>query len=96
VEIILNHTQQDGRIVHALLAGSTAGDPLRGIVVAGTGNGTVSERLLAALTIAQEQGVHVQMGSRCVWDDLPSAADSELRQPAKARVALMLKLLSSV
>jgi L-asparaginase len=95
VEIILNHAQQDGGIVRALLAAPAVDDPLRGLVVAGTGNGTVSERLLAALKMAQAQGVEVVTGTRCVWDDLPSTADAELRQPAKARVALMLKLLSS-
>jgi L-asparaginase len=94
VEIIMNHVQQDGGIVHALLQASTVDDPLRGIVVAATGNGTVSEKLQAALELAQRQGVEVALATRCVWDEVPGVLEApSMRQAAKARVGLMLRLL---
>lgn len=92
VEIILNHSHQDGQIVHALLAASSHDDPLRGIVVAATGQGTVSAALQKALDTAAAQGVRIKIASRCHWDDLPQARP-EARQAVKARIGLMLELL---
>ncbi len=89
VEIVLNHAHADGGIVRALLAASTPQDPLRGIVVAGTGNGTVSQSLQRALGQAAAQGVQVVISSRCAWGGVHDASPL----PAvKARVELMLKL----
>jgi L-asparaginase len=90
VEIVLNHAQASGAVVRALLAHSPAQDPLRGIVVAGTGNGTVSAALDAALSEAREQGVQVVMASRCAWGGIHAASNLSA---VKARVALVLKLL---
>jgi L-asparaginase len=48
VEIITSHAGAGGALVDALLADGSAGtDPLRGLVVAGTGNGTVHRALEA-------------------------------------------------
>lgn len=90
VEIVLNHSQASGELVHALLAHSPAQDTLRGIVVAGTGNGTVSAALEAALSQAREQGVEVLIASRCAWGGIHAGSSLSA---VKARVALVLKLL---
>jgi L-asparaginase len=91
VEIVLNHAQASGSIVRALLAASTPQDTLRGIVVAGTGNGTVSESLQNALDEAQSKGVEVVITSRCAWGGIH---DASALSAVKARIELMLKLLS--
>jgi L-asparaginase len=91
VEIVLNHTQATGSIVRALLLASNSQDPLRGIVVAGTGNGTVSDALQTALQEAQSQGVEVVIASRCAWGGIH--AGSAL-SAVKARIELVLKLLA--
>ncbi len=92
VEIVLNHAEATGSIVRALLAASTPQDPLRGIVVAGTGNGTVSESLNAVLIEAQAQGVEVTVASRCAWGGIHNAS---ALSAVKTRIELVLKLLGA-
>jgi L-asparaginase len=91
VEIVLNHAHSTGRIVRALLAASKPEDPLRGIVVAGTGNGTVSDALQSALTEAQASGVEVVITSRCVWGGIHAGSSLSA---VKARIELVLKLFA--
>jgi L-asparaginase len=70
----------------------------RGLVVAGTGNGSVHQSLEAGLLRAQAAGVRVLRSSRCPLGQvlpvpgqgLPVAAGLS---PVKARLALMLALL---
>ncbi len=93
VHIVFNHVGADGSLVHALLAHG-----VNGIVVAGTGNGTVSNDLQNALLQAQEAGVRVLRATRCANGRvLPTAndvlPDSQGLSPVKARVALLLQLL---
>ena len=90
VAIVLNHAQASGSIVRALLAASTLQDPLRGIVVAGTGNGTVSASLQSALDEAQSKGVEVVKSSRCAWGGVHGASPLSA---VKARIELVLQLL---
>ncbi len=90
VEIVLNHTHTSGSIVRSLLSSSVADDPLRGIVVAGTGNGSVSESLECALDDAQSQGVEVVIASRCTWGGIHGGS---ALSATKARVDLVLRLL---
>ena len=97
VEIVLNHTQASGAIVRALLADTVhATDPLRGIVVAGTGNGTLSTGLQAALMQASSEGVQVLRASRCAWGGVSATAQDVFactELPAvKARVQMVLQL----
>ena len=66
-----------------------------GLVVAGTGNGTLSKALEAALTQAMAEGVAVLRTTRCaagpvLGGALPSAGALGLPQ---ARVELLLRLL---
>jgi len=63
VDIVLSHAGADGSVVRALLAASVQ-PALRGLVVAGTGGGTVHARLDAALQQAKAQGVRVEVASR--------------------------------
>jgi L-asparaginase len=100
VEIVLNHAQASGSIVHALLADpANAASPLRGIVVAGTGNGTLSARLQAALQTAQSQGVQVLRASRCAWGGVSATAkdvfDCTELSAVKARVQMVLELATN-
>jgi L-asparaginase len=95
VEIVLNHAQASGAIVRALMAHSRDGEPVRGMVVAGTGNGTVSVALQSALEEAQAKGVEVVIASRCAWGGVrENAIQINALSAVKARVALSLKLLA--
>jgi len=94
VEIVLNHSSADGRLVDAVVASGA-----RGIVVAGTGHGTVSKRLDDALARARDAGVRVARASRCAFGPvLPhDAADVEAvgeLSAVQARVELQLALLA--
>ena len=94
VDIVTSHAGARAATVDTLVAAGA-----RGIVFAGTGNGSVHAALLAAARQAMQRGVRVLRASRCVMggvvgapaDALPSAADLT---PAQARVALMLELLA--
>lgn len=101
VEIVMNYAGADGWMVEALLAQSASGQgaPLRGIVVAGTGNGTLHIDLEAALLKAHAGAVAVRRSTRCPSGrviPVPDAAikHSEGLSPVKARVALMLELMT--
>jgi L-asparaginase len=93
VEIVVSHAGAGAAIVQALVQGG-----VRGLVVAGTGNGSVHRALEEALLVAQEQGVAVRRSTRCLEGRvLPHAGDrlvaAEGLSPVKARVALMLELM---
>jgi L-asparaginase len=92
VEIVLNHAGADGRHVDALLALG-----LDGLVLAGTGNGTLSSGLEDAALRARAAGVRVLLASRCAGGPvtgeagaLPSAGGLSAVQ---ARVELLLQCL---
>jgi L-asparaginase len=100
VELIFSHANADGEMVRALLSQTVAAGRLRGIVVAGTGNGTVHDDLLAALKQAQASGVEVVVASRCAQGRVvPHSGqplpDSAGLAPVKARLALALQLLET-
>ena len=100
VEIVTSHAAADGWLVEAMLASAQAqGETLRGLVVAGTGNGSVHQGLEAALLRAQAAGVEVRRASRCAGSRMvanPAARlpDGGGLSPVKARIALMLELLA--
>ena len=100
VVVLTSHADADGTLVRALLSCRDAaqGPAVRGIVVAGTGNGTVHQALEAALLEAQAMGVRVVRTSRCVHGPLLThpgqlLADARSLTPVKARIALALELL---
>lgn len=92
VEIVMNHAGADGAVVKAL---QSVG--VQGLIVAGTGNGTLSARLEAALREAQAAGVEVRRSTRCDAGpvmDLPGLLPSAgALSPVKARIELILALL---
>ena len=93
VELLTSHAGARGAAVDALvLAG------VRGLVVAGTGNGTLHAELDAALRRAQARGVAVRLASRCGAGALLGAFD-RLHYGAlgavKSRIELMLELMAS-
>lgn len=101
VEIITSYAGATGATVRALCAVPTDATPaVRGIVVAGTGNGTVHTDLEAALRQVQGNGVRVLRSTRCAYGQVvPGAAhgdfpDSHGLSPVKARIALMLELMA--
>lgn len=101
VEIVCSHADADGWLVRAMLAhAQTSERPLRGIVVAGTGHGTLHEGLAQALREATQQGITVWRSSRVArggvlaregdeWPAVPHLT------AAQARVALTLSLLGA-
>lgn len=103
VEIVMSYVGATGATVRALCACAVDGGmPVRGIVVAGTGNGTVHHDLEAALQEAQRQGVRVVRATRCAQGQVVQGAGphtglphSEGLSPVKARIALMLDLLAA-
>jgi L-asparaginase len=99
VEIVLNHSGATGGMVEALMVQreTATSNKLAGIVVAATGNGTISKVLEAALQTAEAAGVVVWRSSRCAFGSLVGRADvrfgdSDGLTPVKARIALMLSL----
>lgn len=95
VEILMNFVGVNGSLVHALLA-----QGVDGIVVAGTGNGTIHQSLEAALLHARTEGVAIVVATRCVDGYVLQVAGRQFDgsaglSPVKARIALILKLLSN-
>ncbi|MBC7610065.1 MAG: asparaginase [Polaromonas sp.] len=95
VEIVMNYAGASGGVVDALVAKG-----VQGLVLAGTGNGTVHSEMEAALLQAQAAGVRVVRASRCTNGRVlpkPDDAfvDSEGLSPVKARVALILRLMAN-
>ena len=67
VEIVTSHAGASGAIVDLLLQERAAGvaEPIRGLVLAATGNGTLHHALEAAALRAQDAGVAVLRATRC-------------------------------
>lgn len=100
VEIVMNYAGVSGAVVDALLRPSDGVAPLRGLVVAGTGNGTIHHDLEAALRRAIQAGVTVVRATRCANGRVLHTAhgefaDSNGLSPVKARIAMMLALMAS-
>ncbi len=94
VEIVMNYVGGSGAVVAALVA-----QGIDGLVVAGTGNATLHKDLEAQLLEAQRLGVRVVRATRCVNGPVLSKADdafvdSQGLTPVKARIALMLRLMT--
>ena len=93
VEVVMNYVGAGGALVQALVASGA-----RGLVLAGTGNGTAHNELEAALKLAQAQGVRVVRATRCPEGHVLSRSgdafeDAKGLSPVKARIALMLALM---
>jgi L-asparaginase len=93
VEILTSHAGACATTVQALVGAGAAG-----IVVAGTGNGSVHRALEAALIDAQDAGVAVLRCSRCLDGEVMDATPAPLRSAGaltavQARIELMLQLM---
>ena len=110
VEIVMNYAGASGALVDALLVPVSAAGAqgqtdvqlaqVRGLVVAGTGNGTIHQDLEAALRRAQALGVRVVRSTRCATGRVLATESSEFAHskglsPVKARIALMLELMQA-
>ena len=94
VEIVTSHAGARGAAVDALAAAG-----VRGLVVAGTGNGTVHQALAQALVRAQARGVAVRLVTRCAGGPVVAGPDHcwpvyASLSPAQARAELMLELMA--
>jgi L-asparaginase len=114
VEVVLNHAGTDGRMVDLLrleridqlnrcARDELEFDAVEGIVVAGTGNGTLHIALHAALLKAQAAGVRILRSSRCAYGRVLSSslmhAENDFEaadglSPVKTRILLALALLA--
>lgn len=95
VEIVTSHAGSSARMVRALVR-----EGVRGLVVAGTGNGAIHHALEAALRDALAAGVRVVRATRCAQGGViaPAADPFESARglsPVKARIALQLALLAA-
>ncbi|MCV2355530.1 asparaginase [Paucibacter sp. B2R-40] len=94
VEVLLNYAGADGAVVDALVNSG-----VNGLVVAGTGNGSLSLKLDAALRAAQARGVAVLRSTRCDAGPVTESADAlpsaGALSPVKARVELLLRLMAA-
>lgn len=103
VEIVMNYVGATGVTVRALCAEPSESSPaVQGIVVAGTGNGTLHHDLEAALRQAQRQGVRVVRATRCPQGCVVPGTGSDAAIPhsqglsaVKARIALMLDIMAT-
>ncbi|CAG7602637.1 asparaginase [Candidatus Vallotia tarda] len=97
VQIVVSHAGVEGIIVDALVNAGT-----HGIVVAGTGNGSIHATLQKALVHARTQSVSVVRSSRvgsghvmhnaAAPDDILGLVSAGTLNPYKARILLMLSL----
>jgi L-asparaginase len=95
VDIVTSHAGARGEVIDALV-----GAGARGLVIAGTGNGSMHARLVEAARRALAAGVAVRRASRCQLggvvggrpDALPSSGPLTAPQ---ARVELMLDLMAA-
>jgi L-asparaginase len=100
VELLTSHAGASGAVVRALLVQHSGESPLRGIVVAGTGNGTVHKSMEAALLDAKSQGIRVVRVSRCAYGQVVGGSPNDRSgafvgaglSGVKARIALMLEI----
>lgn len=94
VEIVMNHVQASFKQVDLLV---NAG--VQGLVVAGTGNGSIGTALKEGLLKAQRAGVRIRIASRCAQGPvLPTEGhifkvDGGLNA-VKTRVAMLLEIMS--
>ncbi|MBT2321145.1 asparaginase [Variovorax paradoxus] len=101
VEIVLSHAEARGSLVDALVRErqSGAADPVQGLVLAATGNGTLHQALEEAALRAQAAGIAIVRATRCMQGRILSTPNALLRDagaltPVKARIALALELMT--
>lgn len=94
VEVLTSHAGARPQVIDVLAAAG-----VQGLVIAGTGNGTVHGAWLPALQRARAAGVLVRRCTRCAQGQVVQALGQEDAEvtflaPYKARISLMLHLLN--
>lgn len=102
VEILTSHAGAQGLLLDALVHARQTGGAhsVDGLVLAATGNGTLHRALEAAALRAQAAGIAVIRATRCAQGRILGTPHAVLRDagtltPVKARVALLLELLTA-
>ncbi|MEB0111390.1 asparaginase [Variovorax sp. RTB1] len=100
VEIIMSHAGATGAVIDALMAhgAEDAAGPVRGLILAATGNGTLHHAIEAAAARAHAAGIEIRRATRCVNGRILPRGDDTWPDagglsPVKARIALMLELM---
>ena len=96
VEIVMNHVNASELHIDALVHAG-----VKGLVVAGTGNGSMNSNLKAGLEIAQKAGVEIRLATRCNQGAVVPTENhyfdaSSGLSPVKTRVALLLDMMSQL
>ena len=96
VEIITSHAGAGGLLVQAAVAAGA-----QGLIVAGTGNGSVHHQLESALRAAQASGVRVWRCTRCLDGPVQPKPGDLLESagtltPVKARIEMLLQLMAEL
>jgi L-asparaginase len=95
VEIVMNHVNASTMHIDALVQAG-----VKGLVVAGTGNGSMSTKLKTSLELAKNAGVEVRLATRCNQGGVVPTENHIFDatgglSPVKTRVALLLDILST-
>jgi L-asparaginase len=101
VEIVMSHAEARASLIDVLVRDrrSGAAEPVDGLVLAATGNGTLHLALEEAALRAQAAGIAVVRATRCTQGRILPAPNALLRDagaltPVKARIALVLELMA--
>jgi len=96
VEIVMNQVNASALHIDALVQAG-----VKGLVVAGTGNGSINSNLKASLELAQKAGVEVRLSTRCNQGTVVPTENHFFDatgglSPVKTRVALLLDMMSQL
>ena len=89
VDLLVSHAGADGRLLRSALRDA---DRPHGVVIAGTGNGTIHSEIESAMAEARAQGVRIEIASRV--GPLHGGADDGLNA-VKLRVRMLLELAAA-
>lgn len=102
VEVLTSHAGAQGLLIDALVHARQSGGAhsVDGLVLAATGNGTLHHAVEAAALRAQAAGIAVVRATRCAQGRILATPHAMVRDagaltPVKARVALLLDLLTA-
>jgi L-asparaginase len=89
VDIVTSHAGANGKLLTAAVRAGA-----KGIVIAGTGNGTVHRELLQAAQLAKAQGVSVIRSSRCLAGGVVCTLLAEAKAPTTGEQHLTIDTLA--
>jgi L-asparaginase len=103
VELIMSHGGAGGALVRSIVSPAAGDQAVAGLLVAGTGNGTIHKDLELALRAAMDRGIRVVRVSRCAYGQIVGASTGNRStefeacnlSAVKARIELMLSIADS-